>query len=84
MTAWTLLDVPVTLASGNGDVVVIRSNGAGIPNLDDFIVTGTDIVGPVVTVPANVVTDAAGPGDTSSEASLEPEDVVHARAPSKC
>ena len=59
MTAWTLLDVPVTVASGNGNEVVIRSAGAGIPNLDDVTVTGTDIVGPVVTVPANVV-----PNDT--------------------
>ncbi|HWA26523.1 MAG TPA: immunoglobulin domain-containing protein, partial [Lacunisphaera sp.] len=58
--SWTLLDVPVTLTSGN-NVVMIRGGGAGLPHVDDFTVTGTDFTGPVVTVPADIVTDATGP-----------------------
>lgn len=58
--AWQLLDIPVTLPAGDS-VVVIRAGAAGLPQLDDFTVTGTDITAPVITVPADIVTDATGP-----------------------
>ncbi len=59
-STWALLDVTVTLASGTANVVTIRSTGEGLPNIDDFTVTGTDITAPVISVPADIVTDATG------------------------
>ena len=60
-TTWALLDVPATLTAAKTNVVVIRGTGAGLPNIDDFTVTGTDVVPPEITVPADLTTDATGP-----------------------
>lgn len=74
--AWTLLDVPATLAGGKANLVVIQSSADGLPNVDDFTVTGTDVVGPVLTVPDNLVVDATGPDGAAVSFAVSALDAV--------
>lgn len=75
-TAWMLLDVPVTLASGTTNIVVLKAAGAGLPNIDDFTVTGTDVVAPAVTVPANITVDATSPNGATVTFAVSAVDTV--------
>ncbi len=75
-SAWVLLDVPATLAGGTNNVVSIQGTAAGLPNVDDVTVTGTDILAPVITAPGDLTTDATGPDGASVSFDVSALDAV--------